>query len=165
MMQDLIPAYIASDYKNFLSGTKLLSVFELEEDYKVSLNDLFEKQIKVYEHFVSITYKRNPDEPDDFILICFCVQLLQIVLKNLNSTPVVFWYMLDDNSGLLFLSFTKPAPKDFIDLLFSNRISETSNVNIVTGNRTGKSFVRDNSIINGSITLQEFLDSVKTSLN
>ena len=73
--------------------------------------------------------------------------------------------MLDDNSGFLFLSFTKPTPKDFIDLLLSNRISETSNENIAMENQTGKSLVRDNSTINGSITLQEFLDSVKTYLN
>ena len=112
-----------------------------------------------------ISYKRNPDQSDDFISTCFCVQLLQIVFKSINSTPIVFWYMLDDNSGFLFLSFTKPTPKDFIDLLLSNRISETSNENIAMENQTGKSLVRDNSTINGSITLQEFLDSVKTYLN
>jgi len=65
----------------------------------------------------------------------------------------------------LFLSFAKPTPKDFIDLLLSNRISETSNENIVMENQTGKSLVRDNSTINCSITLQEFLDLVKTHLN
>jgi type VI secretion system ImpM family protein len=167
-MQNLVPAYILSDYKKYLSGTKLLSVFELEEGNEASLNDLFEKHIKVYEHFVSLSYKINSDQTDDFVLICFCIQLLQKIFKNSNLAAV-FWFQYDDNSGLLFLSFTKPTPKDFIDLMLnnnsSNAQSEIIDEYIKREYHNGKSLVKDGTTINNSISLSEFLNVVETHLN
>jgi type VI secretion system ImpM family protein len=167
-MQNLVTAYILSDYRKFLSGAKLSNMFELEEGNETSLNDLIEKHIKIYEHFVSISYKIISDQPDDFVLVCFCIQLLQKIFKNSNSAAV-FWFQCDDNSGLLFLSFTKPTPKDFVDLMLNNSSSnaqlEIIDEHIKREYHSGKSLVKDGSTINNNVSLNEFLNVVETHLN
>lgn len=150
---------ISSDYKNFLSTFKLINLFELEEGKEILLSELFEKHIKIYDHFVSFSYKLSPDKHDDFIIVSLFVQLSQMIFKNINSIPAAFWYQVKENSGLVLISFTKPTAKDYVDLLLLN--NSESGLEF----KTGKSLIRENSFVKTSFTLTEFLNSVKTSLN
>lgn len=150
---------ISSDNKNFLSTFKLVNVFELEEDKEILISDLFEKHIKVFDHFISLEYKLYPDKQNEFFLIGFFVDLIKVIFKNHNSIPLVFWYQVKENSGSVLISFTKPTAKDFVDLLLLN----TSENGLEF--KTAKSLIRENSFIKTNFTLTDFLNSVKTSLN
>ncbi len=164
-MQNLIPPHIASDYRNFLSSTELSNIFSSDKINEFSLTGLFEKNIKLFEHFISVSYKRNLNQKDDAIIICFCIQLLEKIFNNINSIPSVLWFNADEESGIFLLSFTKPTAKDFIDLLLSNNSADLYNENNEIENRTAKFLIQDNTTIDNKINLNEFLVLVESHLN
>jgi hypothetical protein len=102
-------------------------------------------------------------------MISYYIQLLQKIFKYSDSTPGIFWTQLDDKSWLLFLIFTKPSPKDFIDLLLFNRTSPNTVLENTKENKkefhTGNSLFRNNSLTSSNISLSEFLNSIRNYLN
>ena len=167
-LSDVDSALVANDYKKFISETKLFDVFKLGNENQISLNDFFENNLKIFEHFICFSYETDFNQPNNSFIISYYIQLLQKIFKYSDSTSGIFWTQLDDKSWLLFLIFTKPSPKDFIDLLFYNRGSLiTSEENANENKRefhTGNSLFRNNSIISGNISLSEFLNSIKNYL-
>ena len=160
---------ISNSYKKFISETKLCDILVSENENQINLNDLFEDKLKIFEHFICFSYATDLNQLSNSFILSYYIQLLQRVFKNSDSTPGIFWAQLDDKSWLLFLIFTKPSPKDFIDLLFYNRGSLITSEENANDNKkefhTGNSLFRNNSIINANISLSEFLNSIRNYIN
>lgn len=160
---------VANDYKKFISENKLYNVFDLDNENKFNLNDYFENKLKIFEHFICFSYTKELNHSNNSFMISYSVQLLQKIFKYSNSTPGIFWTQLDDKSWLLFLIFTKPTPKDFVDLLIYNRTSlidsEENSNEYKKELHSGNSLFRNNSIISSDISLSEFLNSIGKYLN
>ena len=154
---------VANDYKKFISENKLSDVFDLDNENKFNLNDYFENKLKIFEHFICFSYTEYLNHSNNSFMISYYIQLLQKIFKYSDSTPGIFWTQLDDKSWLLFLIFTKPTPKDFIDLLIYDRTSLMNSEEDKFQLRN--SLFRNNSIISGNISLSEFLNSIRNYLN
>jgi hypothetical protein len=126
-------------------------------------------KLKIFEHFICFSFTADLNLTHNSFIISFYTQLLQKIFKYSDSTPGIFWTQLDDKSWLLFLIFTKPSPKDFIDLLFYNRtsifLSEENAFESKKEFHTGNSLFQNNSVISGNISLSEFLNSIRNYLN
>ncbi|MEO8232926.1 MAG: type VI secretion system-associated protein TagF [Ignavibacteriota bacterium] len=168
IMHNLIDASVLKTYPKFISETKICEIFKLENENSFTLNDLFEKDIKIFDHFISISYRAELNQLSSSFIISFYIQFLQKIFKNPDTTPGVFWIQNDD-AGILFLTFTKPTPKDFIDLFFSNQVLQNSSKDIDGENKkshqSGRSIVRGNPVFNSSISLNEFLNTVSDHIN
>ena len=169
-LSDINNVLLADDYKKFISETKLCDVpCNSENENHFNLNDFFEDNLKIFEHFICYSYATDLNHSNNSFIICYYIQLLQKVFKNSDSTPGIFWTQLDDKSWLLFLIFTKPSPKDFIDLLFYNRASLITSEENANDNKkefhTGNSLFRNNSVISGNISLSELLNSIRNYIN
>jgi type VI secretion system ImpM family protein len=155
---------VINDYKKFISENRLSDFFSLGSENKFYLKEFFNNNLKIFEHFICFNYSTELYQPNNSFMICYCINLLQKIFKNSDSQPGIFWMQLDDKSWLLYLTFTKPTPKDFVDLLFYNRtLFMTSEENSTENKKnfySGDSLIRDNSIINGNISLNEFLNSI-----
>jgi len=160
---------VSNDYKKFISENKLSDVFDLDNENKFNLNDYFENRLRIFEHFICFSFAEDLNHSTNSFMICYYIQLLQKIFKNSDSTPGIFWTQLDNRSGLLFLIFTKPSPKDFIDLLIYNRSSlislEENSQDYKKEFHSGNSLFRNNSIIGSNISLSEFLNSIRNYLN
>ena len=158
-----------NNYKKFISETKLCDILITGDDNQVNLNDLFEDKLKIFEHFICFSYETDLNQASNSFIISYYIQLLQKIFKYSDSTPGIFWTQLDDKSWLLFLIFTKPSPKDFIDLLFYNRGSLITSEENANDNKrefhTGNSLFRNNSVISGNISLSELLNSIRNYIN
>ena len=168
-LSDMNNVLLAEDYKKFISENKLSDVFKLGNENQIILNDFFENNLKIFEHFICLSFTTDLNLTHNSFMISYYIQLLQKIFKNSDSTPGIFWTQLDDKSWLLFLIFTKPSPKDFIDLLFYNRgsiITSEENANHSKKEfHTGNSLFRNNSVISGNISLSEFLNSIRNYIN
>ena len=109
---------IANGYKKFISETKLCDIHASENENQINLNNLFKDKLKIFEHFICFSFTSDLNRTNNSFIISYYIQLLQKIFKNSDSTPGIFWTQLNDKSCLLFVIFTKPTPKDFIDLLF-----------------------------------------------
>jgi type VI secretion system ImpM family protein len=160
---------ISNDFKKFISETKLCDILVSRNEDQFNLNDLFVDNLKIFEHFICFSFAADLIQPNNSFIISYYIQLLQKIFKNSDSTTGIFWTQLDDKSWLLFLIFTKPSPKDFIDLLLYNRTSPNTvlenTYDIKKEFNTGNSLFRNNSIISGNIRLSEFLNSIRNYLN
>lgn len=167
--QNLNIASLLETYSKFISETKVCEVFKLENENSFTLNDLFENDVKIFDHFISINYRTASNQLSSSFIICFYIQLLQKVFKNANTAPGIFWIQNDDDAGILFLTFTKPTPKDFIDLFFSNQVLQNSS-EVADGEnkiiyQSGRSIVRGSPVFNSNISLNEFLNKVSNHIN
>ena len=160
---------IANGYKKFISETKLCDILVLENESQINLNDLFVDKLKIFEHFICFSFTADLNLTHNSFMISFYIQLLQKIFKYSDSTPGIFWTQLDDKSWLLFLIFTKPSPKDFIDLLLYNGTSPNTVLENTNDDKkefhSGDSLFRNNSVINGNISLSELLNSIRNYLN
>jgi type VI secretion system ImpM family protein len=160
---------IANNYKKFISETKLCDVFIAGDDNHFNLNDFFENNLKIFEHFMCFSFTADLNLTHNSFIISFYIQLLQKIFKYSDSTPGIFWTQLDDKSRLLFLIFTKPSPKDFIDLLLYNGTSPNTVLENTNEDKkefhSGDSLFRNNSVISGNISLLEFLSSIRNYIN
>ncbi|HMN24228.1 MAG: type VI secretion system-associated protein TagF [Ignavibacteriaceae bacterium] len=167
--QNLNIASLLETYSKFISETKVCEVFKLENENSFTLNDLFENDVKIFDHFISINYRTEPNQLSSSFIICFYIQLMQRVFKNANTAPGIFWIQNDDDAGILFLTISKPTPKDFIDLFFSNQvlqnISEGADGENKINYQSGRSIVRGNPVFNNNISLNEFLNTVSDHIN
>lgn len=155
-----------NDYKSFISKTDLNHIFGINENEAIQLNDYFEKNIKILQHLICIKYNSIGSQLDNYSLISFYIQLIQVLLKNQNSSPAVFWLDFDDNTGLIFFTFSRPTPKDFLDLLLnSNKTEAISDSTEQSSYSSGKYLIQDNLIINYNLKLTEFLNYIKTHLS
>jgi len=155
---------VISDYRKFISETKLCDVLDIENETQLNIKNLFKNNLKIFEHFICFNYRADLNQPNNSLMICYCINLLQKVFKNSDTQPGIFWMQLDDKSWLVYLTFNKPTPKDFIDLLFYNRTlfmnSEENSNERKKDFYSGDSLIHDNSIVNSSISLNEFLNSI-----
>ena len=169
ILQNLNSASVLKTYSKFISETKVCDVFKLENENSFTLNDLFENDIKIFDHFISINFWANLNQLNSSFIISFYIQFLQKVFKNPDTTPGIFWIQNDDDAGILLLTFTKPTPKDFIDLFFSNQVlqnsSEGFNGEYKKNHQSGRSIVRGNPVFNSNISLNEFLNTVSDHIN
>ncbi len=155
-----------SNYKNFILKTDLNNIFNVDKSEAIQLNDYLGKNIKNYQHLICIRFTSIEDQSENYSLISFYIQLIQILFKNQNSSPAAFWINFEDNSGLIFLTFSRPTPKDFIDLLLNSNNTEIDvNLDEQSGLDNGKYLVQDNLIIDYNLKLAEFLNYVRTHLN
>jgi hypothetical protein len=160
---------IENDYKKFISETRLCDIHVSENENQINLNGQFVDKLKIFEHFMCFSFTADLNLTHNSFIISFYIQLLQKIFKNSDSTPGIFWTQLDDKSWLLFLIFTKPSPKDFIDLLIYNSTSLLT----LEGNKqddkkefhSGNSLFRNNSAISANISLLEFLSSIRNYIN
>jgi type VI secretion system ImpM family protein len=157
------------EYQKFILETKLGSILNSENGNFINLKNIFDERLRIFEHFICFSFVADSNYPQNLYIIGFYIQLLQNVFKNSNSKPGIFWTQGESKSGLLFLSFIKPTPKDFIDILFYDRILLDSAKENIDDNKknfhSGNSIIRDNSIISADISLNEFLDSIGNYLN
>ena len=162
-------ALVINDYKKFISENRLSDFYSLGNENNLNLKEYFKNNLKIFEHFICFSCSTELNNPNNSFIICYCIQLLQKVFKNSDIQPGIYWMQLDDKSWLLYLTFTKPTPKDFIDLLFYDRtLLMTSEDNSNENKKdfyTGDSLIRDNSIISGNLSLNEFLNSIRNYLN
>lgn len=160
---------LADEYNKFISETKLSDVIVLENQNQFDLNEFFEHNLRIFEHFVCFSYKLDLSVSGTSFLVSYYIQILQNIFKKSDSTFGIFWTQLDDKSWLLFLIFTKPSPKDFIDLLLYNRNSVMSSEENSPDHKkefhSGNFLFRANSKINSNISLSEFLNSIRSYLN
>ncbi|MDT3697580.1 MAG: type VI secretion system-associated protein TagF [Ignavibacterium sp.] len=157
---------IFNDYKNFVSRTDLNSLFGFDDNEVIQLNNYLENNIKIFLHLICIKYKSTGVQSDSNLIISFYIQLIQILFKNPNTSPAVFWIKYDDNSGVIFFTFSKPTPKDFIDLLLNSNNSEiTVNTTDQNSISNGKNLIQDGLMIDYNLNLTEFLNYIKTHLN
>ena len=151
---------INDNFKKNISGSTLLNVFNTGNEGLIQLNDFFNNNIKVMDHFICFNSPSKVDQTGEAFLISYCVQLLQKIFRN-NSNPVIFWTSQVDKPLRLLLSFIKPTPKDFNDLLvYSGGSMENENSSDSTSH-----LFRDNSSVKDNISLNEFLNSVGNFLN
>ena len=54
-LPDVDSALVANDYKKFISENKLCDVFDLDNENKFNLNDFFENNLRIFEHFISVS--------------------------------------------------------------------------------------------------------------
>lgn len=155
----------SNDYKKFISETKLCDILDKENGNQFDIKFFFENRLKISEHFVCFNFSSSSYEKTDSFMLSFYIQLLHKIFKSSDSIAGVFWTLRDDSNLQLFLYFAKPTPKDFIDLLFYDRNSPNSS-DENTGDikkefRSMNSIFRDNSIVDGRISIIDFLNSIK----
>ncbi len=158
-------AIVNENYKNFILKTSIGDIFNLENESQFIVNDIFENRLKISDHFVYFIFSSSLNEQTDLFMLSYYIKLLHKLFKSSDSIAGVFWTMREDNTLQLFLYFTKPTSKDFVDLLFYesallNSIDESTYDN-KKDFRSMNSIFRDNSIVNSSISLNEFMDSIK----
>lgn len=168
-LSDVNRALVLDDYKKFISETKLCDILDSENENPIHLNNFLDNKLKIFEHFIGINFPTNSNQQNNSFIISYYVQLLQKVFKNSDSTPGIFWTQREDKPGFLFLSFIKPTPKDFINFLLYFRTSTLTRYENTQDNkkvfRSVNSIFRDNSIVNSNISLDEFLNSIRSYLN
>lgn len=155
-----------NDYKNFVSRSDLNSLFGFDDNEVIQLNNYFEKNIKIFQHLICIKFNSAGTQSDSNLIISFYIQLIQTLFKNQNISPAVFWINYDENSGVIYFTFSKPTSKDFIDLLLnSNDTGISVNATDQYFIDNGKNLIQDDLQINYSLSLTEFLNYIKTHLN
>lgn len=158
-------AIVSDGYKKFISETIITDIFEPENGTQFNVNVFFENRLKISDHFICFNFSASSNEQRHSYLLGYYIQLLNKLFKHSDSTAGVFWTLREDNVQQLFLYFTKPTPKDFIDLLFSNSVSPNSleeNISDINKEfRSMNSIFRDNSIVDGRVSLIDFLNSIK----
>ncbi|RPI66450.1 MAG: DUF2094 domain-containing protein, partial [Ignavibacteriales bacterium] len=108
---------ILDNYKKFLSDNVLSYIFDPDKDDQFQLNIFFSQNLKILDHVICFNSPVDSFQPDNSFLISFYIQLFQKIFRN-SSNPGIFW-IKNDKSIFLFMSFTKPTPKDFSDLIIN----------------------------------------------
>lgn len=152
------------EYKRFISETQIGDITHFGDEKASELIIFFEERLNILEHLVVFNFPAIIVQQSNSFIISYYIQLLQKVFKNSDSTPGIFWMKRKDSSWLLFLSFIKPTPKDFLDLMFYESLASIKPDHGYKNDTSLKTIFLNNSVINKTLSLSEFLNLIKNYL-
>lgn len=156
---------LSDEYSRFTMEKHLGDIIDFKGESSIRLTDLFLDRINILEHLCVINFMLNSNEQKDFHLIGFYIEFMQRLFKETESMPGIFWVHRNNHSGFLILSFTKPSPKDFIDLVFYESFIDIEqkdrSYHITEPHKSLNSIFRNNAFVDNSISLNDFLNSIQ----
>jgi type VI secretion system ImpM family protein len=154
---------VNNEYQKILKEKSLSDLINIHGESIVRPIDLFRNKINLLDNLCVFHFILNPNERLNSFLIAYCTQLMLRLFKVMNSIPGIFWIQKENNSGYLFLSITKPSPKDFIDLIFYESIIGTEpNFANQSGSKDSdllNSIFQNDAYVDVSISLYDFIYS------
>lgn len=164
-IEELNISSLNDEYSRFIMAKHLGDIINFKGESSIRLTDLFLDRINILEHLCVINFLSNSNEQKDSHLVGFYIDLMQRLFKETESIPGIFWIHKNNHSGFLILSFTKPSPKDFIDLIFYESFVDieqnNGNHKIAQTQKSLNSFFRSNTLIDSSTSLIDFLNSIR----